>query len=306
MLKLRRFRSQIGDPATIATQVSSKYMQLNGNGKANGTTNGNANSHKSQSLRDAIHQAIPICRTELGFSSGEFLSSVNSVGIFFDYVAGIRLRQMPHSSSMWNKVLKLAEFFAAQVAGRLALEEAIHLCEDICYNLHRVWVDLDATTLEMHNLLSSFYRTVGNYRRDMLVHEDLLREAAIDEELPPAEAAAIAVQQLELLERSYQRLGGWDKEQQIYFDLYQQLTDVFTFEDGWKKAQTRSVETWQFKGADDLGTWTKPDRFVFMATESRKHAKFLRESSGTWTLCKHSHGRSSKNMEAIGAKIVST
>ncbi|OWP03150.1 hypothetical protein B2J93_7176 [Marssonina coronariae] len=276
-------KAQIGDPATIATQVSSKYMQLNGNGKANGTTNGNANSHKSQSLRNAIHHAIPICRTELGFSSGELLSSVNSVEIFFDYVAGIRLRQC-----------------------HIPQEEAIHLCEDICYNLHRVWVDLDATTLEMHNLLSSFYRTVGNYRRDMLVHEDLLREAAIDEELPPAEAAAIAVQQLELLERSYQRLGGWDKEQQIYFELYQQLTDVFTFEDGWKKAQTRSVETWQFKGADNLGTWTKPDRFVFMATESRKHAKFLRESSGTWTLCKHSHGRSSKNMEAIGAKIVST
>ncbi|KAN0098801.1 hypothetical protein V8E51_014464 [Hyaloscypha variabilis] len=171
-------------------------------------------------------------------------------------------------------------------------EEAIHLLEDMCYNLRRVWGALDATTLEMHDLLSAFYTAVGNYRRAMLIHEDLLRDTVSDkgEELPAAEAAQIAVQQVELLKRSYQHLGGWDKDAQIYIDLYQQLCHVFGSEESWKKANTQSVEKWQPKGADSLGTWVKPESFEFMETgNSRKHANFLRKSSGTWSLGGHFH-----------------
>jgi hypothetical protein len=101
--------------------------------------------------------------------------------------------------------------------------EAIRLCENMCYNVRRVWGALDHTTLQMHNLLSAFYTTVGNYRRAMLVHEDLLRDTVSDkgEELSAHEAAQIAVQQLELLKRAHQHLGSWDKDPQNYIDLYQ-------------------------------------------------------------------------------------
>lgn len=179
----------------------------------------------------------------------------------------------------------------------------------MCYNLRRVWGALDATTLEMHGLLSAFYTAVGNYRRAMLVHEELLRDTVSDkgEELPAAEAASIAVQQLELLKRAYQRLGGWDKDSQVYVDLYQQLSHVFASEDNWKKVQTQSVEKWQPKGADKLGTWTKPDSFEFMATGSRKHANYLRKSSGTWSLGGHFHAhRLTRTYSTISAKSVST
>ena len=56
-------------------------------------------------------------RAELGSSSEQFLTSCSTVESYFDYVAGIRLREMPHHSSRWDKVLKWAEFFAAQVFG---------------------------------------------------------------------------------------------------------------------------------------------------------------------------------------------
>ena len=185
-------------------------------------------------------------------------------------------------------------------------EEAIHLCEDMCYNLRRVWGALDATTLEMHGLLSAFYTSVGNYRRAMLVHEDLLRDTVSDkgEELPSAEAAQIAAQQLELLKRAYQRLGGWDKDPQNYVDLYQQLMHVFAPEDSWKKAQTQSVEKWQPKGADNLGTWTRPETFEFMSTGSKKHANYLRKSSGTWSLGGHFHAH--RLSRTYSAKSIST
>lgn len=89
----------------------------------------------------------------------------------------------------------------------------------------------------------------------MLVHEDVLRDTVSDkgDELPLAEASQIAVQHLELLKRAYQRLGGWDKEPQVYVDLYQQVAHVFGSEEGWKKAPPVSVEKWAPKGADSEG-----------------------------------------------------
>lgn len=164
-------------------------------------------------------------------------------------------------------------------------EQAIKLCEDMCYNLRRVWGSLDATTVEMHNLLSSFYTTAGNYRKAMLVHEDILRDTVSDkgDELPIAEASQIAVQQLELLKRAYQRLGGWDKEPQVYVDLYHQIAHVFGSQEGWKKTAPASVEKWVPKGADSLGIWTRPESFEFVST-GRKHANYLRKSSGSWDI----------------------
>ncbi|KAL5348657.1 hypothetical protein ACLOAV_006074 [Pseudogymnoascus australis] len=169
-------------------------------------------------------------------------------------------------------------------------DKAIALCEDICYNLRRVWGPLDATTLDMLVLLSSFYTAAGNYRKAMLVHEDVIRDTVSDkvDELPVSEASQIAVQHLELLKRAYQRLGGWDKDHQVYADLYQQAEHAFGSEAGWKKAKPTSVEKWVTKGADSLGIWTRPGSFEFMTTD-RKHTNHLRRSSGSWSMQEYLH-----------------
>lgn len=103
-------QAQNGDIVAQANNISNKSLQVNGS-SANGGT------RKVTTLRDATQRAVAMYRTELGTSSEQFLNSCNSVEIFFDYVAGIRLREMPHHSSRWDKVLKWAEFFAAQVFG---------------------------------------------------------------------------------------------------------------------------------------------------------------------------------------------
>jgi hypothetical protein len=79
--------------------------------------NGATESRKVTTLRDATQCSIALYRAELGSSTDQFLNSYTSVEGFFDFVAGIRLQEMPHHGSGWDKVLKWAEFFAAQVFG---------------------------------------------------------------------------------------------------------------------------------------------------------------------------------------------
>jgi hypothetical protein len=50
---------------------------------------------------------------------------------------------------------------------------ALHLAEDICYNLRRVWGPLDKTTLEMSSLLAEMYTAVGQHAKAMAVHEEV-------------------------------------------------------------------------------------------------------------------------------------
>jgi len=148
----------------------------------------------------------------------------------------------------------------------------------------------------MHELLSSFYTSSASpdYRKAMLVHEDILRETVSDrgEEIEQDEASAIAVRQLSLLMRSYQRLGSWDKEKQAYVDLYQQLAHVFGSEENWKEAKTTGIEKWEVKpksGTDKLGVWSRPESFEFVDTGKRKHENYLRKSSGTWRISSSGH-----------------
>ena len=136
-----------------------------------------------------------------------------------------------------------------------------------------------------------------------LVHEDILRDTVSDkgEELPQNEAAQIAARHLTLLMRACQRAGGWDKEKQVYVDLYQQLSHVFGSEDAWKSgtSQLGSIEKWDAKPkggiADGFGTWEKPKAWTFMddladgAAGRGKHKNHLKRSSGTWRLDRSVH-----------------
>lgn len=78
-------------------------------------TNHLTNSARFSMIRNANKKSAATYRSELGPSADQFLASCRSVEAFFDAVAGIRLHQMPHDGSRWDKVLKWAEFFAAQV-----------------------------------------------------------------------------------------------------------------------------------------------------------------------------------------------
>lgn len=167
---------------------------------------------------------------------------------------------------------------------RKHIEEAIHLCEDMTYNVRRVWGPLDSTTIEMQILLSSFYTSSSQHAKAMRIHEALLRETIQDagDELSDADACRIALQQIEFLKRTYQRLGKWNKDPSIYVDLFQRVSQRFEEVPAWKAAKLQSVDKWQPKGADELGVWRRPASFEFMDTTSvSHHENRLRQSSGS-------------------------
>lgn len=60
----------------------------------------------------------PAAKYRLGFGSinQDALDSSTSIKSFFDFVAKYRLRRMPHKGSRWDKILRWAEYFAAQVS----------------------------------------------------------------------------------------------------------------------------------------------------------------------------------------------
>lgn len=108
-------------------------------------------THKLPVLRDATQRAVGIYRARLGSASEQFLTSCQTVETFFDVLAGIRLRQMPHSSSRWDKVLKWAEFFALQVQG---CSEEASLFEDYAEKASCIiW----ASMLSMLQVFSRFH-----------------------------------------------------------------------------------------------------------------------------------------------------
>ena len=146
---------------------------------------------------------------------------------------------------------------------------AIHLCEDICYNMRRVWGPLDRTTIEMYNLLSRLYTTEKRFTDAMVIHEEILRHELDSEEELGKDDAATSRKQLELLKRSYQRNGGWDKDPKIYSELYRQLSQVFEHERDWQGVQ--SVERWNAKApTDSEGTFTTPTSWEFMDAAEEK------------------------------------
>lgn len=100
---------------------------------------------------------------------------------------------------------------------------AIRLCEDICYNLRRVWGSLDPKTLEMSELLSQLYTSTGHHREAMGVHENILRlvvegDDGDDSTVDTMDGERVRMH-VEWLKQSHLRLQGWDKSAATYRDL---------------------------------------------------------------------------------------
>ena len=131
----------------------------------------------------------------------------------------------------------------------------IPLCEDICYNLRRVKGSLHPLALEMFELLSQIYTTVGHYREAMGVHEDILRlvvegddddDTTIDTVTPQ-----VARRHLDLLKYSYQRRKGWDKSEAVYKNIVDRLLAMREYKGSKYFEGAQPIEKWNVK--EDLG-----------------------------------------------------
>ena len=118
-------------------------------------------------------------------------------------------------------------------------------------------------------LLSELYTATKQYRKAMALHEDVLSQIAHgdDEGLSSCDSAAAAVKHAELLKRTYQREGKWDKSPQFYQDLFAQLDRKFAKEKTWTEKAPKGIEKWQAKGADQMGMWSEPSGFEFLVEE---------------------------------------
>ncbi|KUI73490.1 hypothetical protein VM1G_08814 [Cytospora mali] len=153
-------------------------------------------------------------------------------------------------TQLWNSRIIQASWSATTViaVGRRLVEvlfvrgkrdQAIALAESMAYNLRRTWGLLDAATVDMNNLLSAVCVSDQRYADALDVHEEILR-ALLDQnkdddedfddaasevmDLDDENAAALALQQLELVRRVYARNSGWPETDEL--DMAQLTTDV--------------------------------------------------------------------------------
>ncbi|KAF5855792.1 hypothetical protein ETB97_008434 [Aspergillus alliaceus] len=156
--------------------------------------------------------------------------------------------------------------------------QAIQLCGDLCYNVKRVWGQFDRSALELTNLLSSLYTAEGDHVRAMGVHESVLRQLLEDSaDLTLSQAAEIASSQAALLQRCYQRNGGWRKGSERYENMFTRLNEKFAKEVKWAARHPRQ---WKTKDADKLGEWEPPHDYGFLTSgKAAAHRNQLRKAS---------------------------
>ena len=166
---------------------------------------------------------------------------------------------------------------------------AIHLCEDICYNLRRVWGSLDPKTLELLELLSHLYIQEGHFREAMAVHEEILRlvvegddgdDRTLDTMVP--ETARLHV---DLLKASFHRLGKWDKSRGVYRDLITQLLEMKEYE-----------HDPAFKDLQPFDKWNVKDPL-----KDKEFGRFVPPKDWEFDVPKHHHDGSSKETDTYGS-----
>jgi hypothetical protein len=149
---------------------------------------------------------------------------------------------------------------------------AIHLAEDMTYNLRRVLGGLHPHTLEMSKLLSQLYTSAKLYGEALTVHEEILQLIVSgddgDDRTTDTVSAVTARRQLNLLKAAYQRNGGWVKSPDMYKKLVNQLIGLFTKNEEFKNCQP--VREWQAKldsTMANVGIFEKPTQWEFVVEE---------------------------------------
>ncbi|KAH7050107.1 hypothetical protein B0J12DRAFT_699514 [Macrophomina phaseolina] len=185
-------------------------------------------------------------------------------------------------TQLWNSRLVQASWSATTVisVGRRLVEvlfvrgkqdASIHLCESMTYNLRRTWGLLDQVTIDLMNLLSALYVAANRHADALALHEEILRAVMADDEsedvLDDAHAAAIALNQLELVKRVYARQGGWGDEEDDLSELIQRVVETYDDTDA-RFTQFVPTEKWSTKAPpshDTFGTFVLPTSWEFSA-----------------------------------------
>lgn len=204
-----------------------------------------------------------------------------------------------HSQTSWPATTVVA-IGRRLVECRFSMGErssALDLLEDICYNLRRVWGPLDKTTLEMEQLRSQMYTSLGQHTRAMGVHEDILAHLSSDEldmdQATGKEEADIAVRHVQQLRLAFLRNGAkWprDKDEGVYDELYHIVAEQVSDQDAWKNAKVEDVNKWggaakSFKD-DGSGAWrgVPEGQWEFMADDGKyKHVNAMKRRSARYS-----------------------
>lgn len=180
-------------------------------------------------------------------------------------------------TQLWNSRIIQSNWSATTVIalGRRLVEvlfirskrdAAISLAESIAYNLRRTWGLLDAATVDMNNLLSALCVADKRYAEALDVHEEILRalldlnmsgnddngaEDGASElmDFDEENAAALALQQLELVRRVYSRNAGWPESEDL--DMAQLTSDVVA------EFAPMAPDAYAPFGDGDSGKWSK-------------------------------------------------
>ncbi|KAK7743825.1 hypothetical protein SLS53_003844 [Cytospora paraplurivora] len=174
-------------------------------------------------------------------------------------------------------------------------EQAIALAESMAYNLRRTWGLLDAATVDMNNLLSALDVADGRYADALDIHEEILRALldlnvtgkGDDEDFDDGTsdlvdfddeaAAALALQQLDLIRRIYARNSGWPEGPDAA-DMTQLTTHVVgefaviapdayaAFGDGDSTKWSKNAPP----AHDTTGTFIAPEVWEFSLNEEQK------------------------------------
>lgn len=120
----------------------------------------------------------------------------------------------------------------------------------------------------MSEVLSQVYTNANHFADAMGVHEEILRlvvEGDDDDDrtidtMTPARAKL----HLDLLKRSYQRLGKWDKSPKVYKELVDQLLSMPVYKNDANFKGVQSTDKWNVKEElsptlKALGTFTPPE-----------------------------------------------
>ena len=160
-------------------------------------------------------------------------------------------------------------YVQATYANKDHRSRAIRLCEDICYNLRRVWGSLDPKTLEMSELLSQLYTSMGHYREAMGVHENILRlvvegDDGDDRTVDTMDSKRVKTH-VDLLKQCYLRLQGWDKSAATYKDLVDSILHMEEYRHKPEWQGVHGTDHWDKKepASETVGKFVAPKEWEF-------------------------------------------
>ena len=146
---------------------------------------------------------------------------------------------------------------------------AVHLAEDMTYNLRRILGSLHPHTLKMSTLLSQLYTSAKQYADAMGVHEETIQLIVSgddgDDRTVDTVNAATARHQVNMLKAAYQRNGSWVKSADTYKTLVTQLIGMFANSSDFHNLQP--VQEWTAKPDEStakISVFEKPTQWMFV------------------------------------------